>query len=305
MNLVKTTLAIATAAVVSAPSFAADAVSVYGKVNLSLESADVGGSSETGLYNAASRLGFKGGAELADGLKVVYKYEFEVNVTDDKDDTFGKRNQYVGLEGNFGQVLIGRNDTMLKQSQGKVDLFSDLQGDIKKLWEGENRIGETVTYKSPSFSGVTLGATLALANSTTQAGDKGYSLAAMYGDKKLKKTPVYASVAYDSDVANKKGVKYDILRATVQGKVAGVKLGAMYQTQEKDGGSEDSGFMVNAAYTFDAVTAKVQYQELEDKDAISVGADYKLAKPTKLFAYYISTDKDDADYVGIGIEHKF
>ncbi|MGB6135860.1 MAG: porin, partial [Shewanella sp.] len=41
----------------------------------------------------------------------------------------------------------------------------------------------------------------------------------------------------------------------------------------------------------------------------SVGADYKLGKPTKLFAFYTentfdSNDQDDA-YVGIGIEHKF
>lgn len=301
MNLIKTTVALATAAAFCAPALAADAASVYGKVNLSIESADKDGSSELGLSSNASRLGFKGGLDLADGLKVVYKYEFQVNVSDDKADTFGKRNQYIGLEGGFGQVLIGRNDTMLKQSQGKIDLFGDLQGDIKKLgFAGENRLGETVTYKTPSFGDVTFGLTVAMEDSDKQEGENGYSLAAMYGDAKLKKTPVYASVAYDTDVAG-----YDVLRATVQGKVAGFKLGAMYQNQEEAGASDETGFLVNAAYSVAEWTAKVQYQDLEDLNSVSVGADYKLAKPTKLFAYYTSTDKNDADYVGVGIEHKF
>ena len=32
---------------------------------------------------------------------------------------------------------------MMKQSQGKVDLFSDLNADIKVLWKGENRMADT------------------------------------------------------------------------------------------------------------------------------------------------------------------
>ncbi len=301
MNLIKTSMALAIAACCAAPAVAASAVTPYGKVNLSVESADVSGSRELGLTSNASRFGLKGGTDLSDTLQVVYQFEFQVNIDDDDSETLGKRNQFVGLKGGFGQVLLGRNDTLLKQSQGKFDLFNDLQGDIKKLgFKGENRLGETVTYQTPSFNGVKLGATLALEGSSKQAGETGYSLAAMYGDSKLKKSPLYAALAYDSDVAG-----YDIIRATLQGKIADFTLGAMYQSQEAVGGESQNGFAVNAAYQWDTWTAKLQYQELEEANSYSLGADYKLAKPTKLFAFYTATDKNDADYIGIGVEHKF
>lgn len=96
----------------------------------------------------------------------------------------------------------------------------------------------------------------------------------------------------------------------------------MYQQEEKvydvddndevnpfDGDSY-SGYLLSAAYTIDSVVLKAQFQDMEDKgDSWSVGADYKLGKPTKLFAFYTARsyegkDKDD-NFIGLGLEHKF
>ncbi|MEL7307146.1 MAG: porin, partial [Pseudomonadota bacterium] len=87
-----------------------------------------------------------------------YKFEFGVDVSDadskgDNEDNITARNQYVGVKGSFGQVVIGRNDTAMKQSQGKVDLFNDLEADIKNGFKGENRLGNTISYASNDFSG--------------------------------------------------------------------------------------------------------------------------------------------------------
>lgn len=311
MNFVKTSVALAAMAAFAAPAMAAP--TLYGKLNLAVQNADMGDGSVTDIHNAASRLGVKGGAEIADGLKVIYQAEFQVNVADGEKEAaaFGKRNQFIGLEANFGTILMGRNDTMMKQSQGKVDQFGDLAGDLKTLFKGENRIGETMTYLSPSIMDIKFGVTVALQSADKQGDDNGYSLAAMYGDKKLKKSPVYASFAYDSDVAG-----YDIMRATVQGKVAGLVLGGMYQNQEMSDGSatDESGFLFSAAYKLGNWTPKVQYQTL-DKDAstpnaLSLGADYKLGSATKAYAFYTSKDmdtagEDDHTYLGLGLEHKF
>jgi predicted porin len=107
---------------------------------------------------------------------------------------------------------------------------------------------------------------------------------------------------------------YDTTRATVQGKVAGVTLGAIYHTQEKvDGGAEMDGFMVSAKYKIEKVTLKGQYQtaDYDGSDTLSgvtVGADYSLAKSTKLYAFYTSFDMDtgaDEDYLAAGIQYKF
>ncbi|ARD45044.1 porin [Colwellia sp. PAMC 21821] len=292
----------------SLSAFAAD-VEVYGKANLSLQSSDEGEGSFTEVKSNASRIGLKGSHDLGDGLTVLYKAEFQVDLDGDsaKGDSITDRNQYVGLAGSFGEVLLGKNDTMLKQSQGKVDVFSDLNGDIKSLWKGENRMADTLSYKSPKFSDFQVGVTY-IAEDAVDAED-GVSVAVFYGDAKLKKTNLFASVAVDSDVNG-----YDITRATVQGKVSGVVLGAMLQTQEKvDGSDEMDGFMVSAKYKMDKLTFKGQYQAADfkngdDKSGITVGADYSLAKSTKLYTFYTTFDMDsgeDQDYLAAGIEYNF
>ncbi|MFT5814999.1 MAG: putative porin [Psychroserpens sp.] len=292
----------------SLSAFAAD-VDVYGKANISLQSSDEGEGSFTEVKSNASRIGLKGTHDLGEGLSVIYKAEFQVDLDGDsaKGDSITDRNQYVGLAGGFGEVLLGKNDTMLKQSQGKVDLFSDLNGDIKSLWKGENRMADTLSYKSPKFNDFQVGVTY-IAEDAVDAED-GVSVAVFYGDAKLKKSTIFASIAVDAEVNG-----YDITRATLQGNVSGVVLGAMLQTQEKvDGSGEMDGFMVSAKYKMDKITFKGQYQAADfkdgdDKSGITLGADYSLAKSTKLYTFYTTFDMDngeDQDYLAAGIEYKF
>ncbi|WP_372760978.1 porin [Pseudoalteromonas sp.] len=288
-------------------------VDFYGKANVTVQSSDDGEGSFTEIKSNASRLGIKGSESLADGLEAVYKFEFQVDLSDadskgDKDN-ISSRNQYVGLKGAFGQVVVGRNDTALKLSQGKIDLFSDLEGDIKNVFKGENRLGNTVSYASNSYQGFKVLATFVAEDSDDAAAKNGYSMAVTYGDAGLKNSSVYAAIAADSEV---KG--YDIVRASVHTKVADVKLGAMYQTQEKvDGSAEADGYLLSAAYTLASNTFKLQYQAMDfddsdDKTAISAGIDHKLNKNTKLFGFYSNFDMDnqvDQDYLAVGIEYKF
>ena len=141
-------------------------------------------------------------------------------------------------------------------------------------------------------------------------GQDALSVAAFYGDKKLKKSKVFASVAIDSEV---KG--YDTVRATVQGKIAGVTLGLIVQNQEKiETGAEMDGMMVSAKYKVGATTLKGQYQIADHKGGdkntgFTAGVDYKLAKSTKLYAFYttfdIKTDNKDEDYLAAGIQYNF
>ena len=310
MNFVKSSLCVA---LVSGLSFSAFAdVDVYGKANVTVQSSDDGEGSFTEIKSNASRFGLKGSEKITDGLEAVYKFEFQVDVSDadskgDNDDNISARNQYVGLKGAYGQVVVGRNDTALKQSQGKLDLFNDLEGDIKNVFKGENRLGDSITYTSKSYEGFKVLATF-IAEDDVDA-DNGYSMAVTYGDSALKKRAVYASVAADSEVNG-----YDVVRASIQGKVESFKLGAMYQTQEKvDGSAEADGYLLNAAYSMGKNTFKVQYQAMDfddsdDKTAVSVGVDHKFNKNIKVFGFYSSFDMDnnvDQDYVGLGLEYKF
>ncbi|MDX1727420.1 MAG: porin [Pseudoalteromonas tetraodonis] len=287
-------------------------VDIYGKANVTVQSSDDGEGSFTEIKSNASRFGLKGSEKITDGLEAVYKFEFQVDVSDadskgDNDDNISARNQYVGLKGAYGQVVVGRNDTALKQSQGKLDLFNDLEGDIKNVFKGENRLGDSLTYTSKSYEGFKVLATF-IAEDDVDA-DNGYSMAVTYGDSALKKSAVYAAIAADSEVNG-----YDVVRATVQGKIEDFRVGAMYQTQEKvDGSAEADGYLVNAAYLMGSNTFKMQYQTMDfddsdDKSAISVGVDHKLNKNLKIFGFYSSFDMDnnvDQDYLGLGMEYKF
>lgn len=302
----KTLLASALASATLSSAYAAEPLTVYGKLNVTAQSNDEGDDATTTIQSNASRFGVKGAFELSSTLEAFYTVEYEVDTGSAVSENFKARNQFVGLKGGFGAFSVGRNDTLLKISQGGVDQFNDLSGDLKNLFKGENRLAQTATYLTPSLGGFVLGATYAAEGDAAQKGEDGYSLAAMYGDAKLKKSPFYAAVAYDSDV---KG--YDILRASVQGKVAGLVLGGMYQQEEKSvDGDSKAGYLLSAAYQISEVTLKGQFQDMEDKgDSWSLGADYALGKPTKVFAFYstrsLEVETNDDNYIGVGLEHKF
>lgn len=312
MKFTKTTLAAALVAALSAPSFAAD-VKIYGKANVTIQSSDDGSESITEVKSNASRIGLKGGHKLEDGLEIVYTAEFEVHMDDGQSssskgkDTFEQRNVFVGLKGGFGTVLVGKRDTVLKKSQGKIDLFSDLNGDIKNLWQGENRESNSIIYLSPSFNGFSAGLTYVA--SEEDGVDDGVSAALHYGDEKLKKSNFFASVAVDSEVD-----EHDVVRFSASTKLGAATVGAIYHSEEDvTGGGEMDGIMVSAKYPVGKVTLKGQYQTAEydggdDKSGFTLGADYKLSKQAKLFGFYTTFDMDseaDEDYLAVGLEYKF
>lgn len=316
MKLSKSAIALGLLSSFSLSATAADVV-IYGKANVSFQYTDDGDGGFTEVKSNASRIGFKGDHKINDDLKVVYKAEFQVDIDGD-DDNFTARTQYIGLVGSFGETYLGKSDTMLKQSQGKIDLFNDLEADIKVLWAGENRSSDSVTYFTPKFNGFQFGATY-IAEDDGADEENGVSLAAFYGDKNLKKSKIFASIAHDMDVSGKTSAfgtrgLYDTTRVSVQGKVAGAKIGAIYHTQENQTtGVELDGFLVSASYGIKDWTLKGQYQVADmdggqEKSGFSVGADYKLAKPTKVYAFFTTFDNDldaDKDYLAIGLEHKF
>ncbi|MDN3651775.1 porin [Thalassotalea ponticola] len=319
MNLTKTTIAVSLLAAMSAPAMASNDINFYGKANVGLQSSDEGGEKTTEVKSNASRLGVNGELAVNDNLSVVYKAEMQLEMADDSADNIKARNQYVGLKGDFGTVLLGRNDTMLKQSQGKIDLFSDYEGDIKNLWKGENRMGETLTYTTPKFGDFYAGITYVAEGDKDQIsknnGDDGFSAALMYGDAKLKKSQFFASIAIDSDIEG-----YDNMRASAQTKFGALTLGLIVHNQEEvESGNETSGVMVSAAYKINDFTLKGQVQSAEEDFgddveymAYSVGVDYALAKNAKLFAWATSIDNDksltgeeDSTFLSTGIEYKF
>lgn len=321
----KQVLSLAVAAAIVAPSAMAEGPidgKVYGKINVSLDNVDNGSSDQWELNSNASRLGFKGKTKLSDNLNAIYKLEYETFVDDgDKSGkTFTQRNSYVGLSGGFGTVLAGKHDTPLKMAQGKIDLYSDMAGDIKHTFEGENRVSNVVVYQTPSMGGFQVTGAFVPGEGSDLDGDgsgddglvDGISASATYKNDSL-----FLALAVDQDVDAQ-----DAIRLVAQYKVAGLKLGAMVQKNESSVGSskDESGVFVSAAYKLGMATLKGQYGMIEDdadsdeEETLTLGADFKLGKKTKTFVYYTKNTDQDGDVdaveeeettIGVGIEHKF
>ncbi|KKO48257.1 porin [Arsukibacterium sp. MJ3] len=299
----KSTLVLAMA-LAGAATVQADPVTVYGQLNVSAQSSDEGDGRFSELKSNSSRFGLKGDYALDNDLTLVYQLEWGVDMADvGGGDNITSRNQYVGVKGNFGEVRLGRHDTALKDAQGKIDLFSDYEADVKNLWRGEVRANDSVTYYTPTYNN--FGVHLTYIMEDAADAEDAFSASVYYGDENLKNTAYYAAVSMDSDVAG-----FDAMRVQAQGKVAAVKLGAIYHSQENIvSGLEQDGWLLSAAYPMGKTELKAQYQTLEDNDAVSVGVDYKAGKNTTLFAWYSSFNFDitapDRDYLAVGIKHKF
>ncbi|WP_290522499.1 porin [Alcanivorax sp.] len=332
----KNLLAIAVGAAVAMPVVAlADGPTVYGKVNVSLENAEfddgVNPSEDQWELNSnASRLGVKGDFDLdVAGLKAIYQAEFEINVDDgDKSgQTITQRNIYGGLKGGFGTLKVGKFDTPTKKAQGKIDQFNDIGGDIKNILSGENRASNIIQYSTPKLADMlTLNAAFIPAEGDDLDGD-GEAETGLADTLSIslvaEKDMFFGALSHDADmedelVSDETGVSpaIDITRAAVGLKPGNLELGLLYQmAEETEGDGEEDSVVASAAFKIDRVKLKAQYGMTEgdvseeEVTQVSLGADYKLAKASKVYAYGTQLEFDVADteetIFGIGMEHKF
>ena len=124
MTAQKTVLALATGMLLATSAFAqtAPAVTLYGRLDLGLESANDGALTRTMLQNYASRFGIKGDRGVTSDLTGVFQIESAFSPEDGKAQNIAtnsgylaSRNSFVGIKSNsMGTVLVGNYDTPLK-----------------------------------------------------------------------------------------------------------------------------------------------------------------------------------------------
>lgn len=274
----------------------------YAKLNVNAQYSDEGDSKFSEIRSNNSWVGVKGAYEIDSDTSIVYRLEWKVDITGESgSDSLTERPQYVGVRGNFGEVTLGRNFTALWMAQGKIDLYNHYEGDIAKIWKGENRLSDVATYISPSYQGFDVRVTYQAEKSAE--GESATSAGIYYGDASLKKHPIFAAIAHDFDV---KG--YDTTRASVQYKMGKHVIGGMVQQQEPTiGGESQSGALVSYSFNAGNLIYKAQYQTLEDDRTLNLGFDYPLGKQTKFYAWYAQIEKEqnpDNSFIALGFEHK-
>ena len=220
----KKLVSLAVAAALVAPAAAMADATMYGKLHVSIDYQDVktlvgdedkfkgwglnGNNSMVGAPRS-SRFGIKGSEDLGNGLKAIYQVEFGVKLSDNNftqtrgDEQVTMRNSFVGLAGGWGTFLVGRHDTPLKISTGKLDMFADTMADYNgTIGFSDIRADSAIAYISPSFSGFQIAAAVVPGGGGTINGTEnrdsdslaeGWSLAGIY-----KNGPFYGSIAYES-----------------------------------------------------------------------------------------------------------
>ncbi len=192
----KTILKAAIAAALILPTAVMAEATLYGNLHFSLNQADNdidGADNNLKMSSNTSSIGVKGSEDLGDGLKALYKAEWEVDTADnpttdpDQGSSGGSgaltgRDQWVGLKGGMGTIKFGTMTSNYKAMGGKVDPLyrtplegrgflnsqsSDLHGG-KGINRG--RQTDTVQYSSPKMGGIQLVANTTFSGATDVTG---------------------------------------------------------------------------------------------------------------------------------------
>jgi predicted porin len=309
----KIALAAALAAITAAPAFAQSSVTLWGRINTSVESQKTGsGDRVIRVQNNSSRLGFKGTEELGGGLKASFSLEHGVNSDTgvaSGGTTFWNRASWVQLEGAFGGVRLGKwFPGSYFATADYVSMHNhDTGTSADNLYGTRFTTNNKVSYFTPS-SPTGFSAELGVA-AGEGAGPRAFDAAVNYD-----MGPLHAGFGYEK-VGNYKQYAvrglYELGAFTFGGyfqreDIGGFKsrdvgrLAAMYAVGQSEfhlnvGGSKaggDGSFRTGGAKQFTA------------------GYNYNLSKRTKAYGFFTKTDYNgvgvaDFSSLAVGVRHNF
>ena len=174
----KSLLALAVAAALPAVALAQTNIVLNGSVDVSLESvnddANGGNGSDLRVSNgvwSGSRFAISGTEELGGGLKGIFNIEHRLSpdtgtVTDPDRFWFGQ--SWVGLQGGFGAVRLGRQYTPIFRALAPGDVTGySWYNNGAGLAGTPNRFDNDVSWQSPSLGGFTIHAAYAAGEDAT------------------------------------------------------------------------------------------------------------------------------------------
>ena len=285
-------------------AMAQSSVTIYGRVNTSIEHQKLGNAKVTGMFDNASRIGFKGVEDLGGGLKAGFQLEAGFNA-DNGSGASGKgmsfnRQSEVNLSGNWGMLRLG--NFTAESYFATADYVSWINHDTgtsadalyyDPVMFGALGQSNKISYRTPEMGGFWAEAAMQLHENnptyTTQGGNgqnkNGYDLAANYAAGNLGLGAGYSQVGKNKQAALR--VNYAF---------GPVMLGAYYQRNDEKTlnlGTRNN-FRLSAMYTFGASELILsaghasKWSNVADSSATqwTLGYNYNLSKRTKVFAYY-------------------
>lgn len=335
-------------ALVSLPVAASAEVILYGTIRGGVEFTREGTSDTLksernawGVVDYGSYVGFKGSEDLGGNLKAIWQVESNASLNGGS--FVNNRDSFVGLEGGFGTVKVGRVSTPLKQA---LDAQDNWEYDSRVLGLGYyGRFGQrrtSLNYQSPDFGGFDFAFQMApgsnVHNGRTNDGKPVFGLGlgyknsgffARYAVEYARKSTPAAGGLKDSHVHNL-SAGYDANNLYVAGGIQyGKNVSPVGNTDiniasQTENNAKTKEAQISAAYTFGAVTPKVTvaYGRADSNNTAYdggrylqaiVGADYAFSRRTTgLVSVGWLREKANSDAknvnnwgVGTGVVHKF
>ena len=302
----KSLVALAVAAAVPAFAQAQTSIQLTGSVDVAVESLnkEVSSSGKSDLQIndgiwGGSRVGIVGSEDLGNGLKAIFNLEYRARADTGRlanANRFWQGQAWVGLDGGFGTIKLGRQTVPLSYAIEAGDLT-----------------GQSWYYSSDALAGYTSKRDNTISYATPSLG--GFKLYAGYGAGESEATNVAAG-----DVA-KQGDYYSVAGGTKIGPFGAGLVYAQNETKPVTGASaKDKGYFGNLSYQVsDNGTAYLTYRRDEFKRASNnkhsgVGLAYAHGLSKRTFVYGAvgigkaevpGQDNTKPRRVALGIRHFF
>ncbi len=315
----KKLIALAVASLVSVPAFAQSNVTIYGVIDVGVESAkfnDADGNLTKMITsgNTTNRIGFKGTEDLGNGMKANFVLEGQPSPdVGTHAAAFWGRLATVGLSGaSWGSINLGSQYTPWFSARASNDIFYTAGAGSNYNYEaGDTRMSNSIRYDSVNMNGFTVAAMYGM-------GEAGAAYNAQEGTTAATKKqgqsvglwlnyangPLALRYAYDSQIITQ-GPDVDMVRNHVNGsydfKV--VKLVAGWNSAKLDGGATDNRnwYIGGVMPIMGKDLLKAEYTDFNNKTGanrdskmFALGYEHMMSQRTVLYATYSKITNESA-----------
>lgn len=309
-------------------------VTIYGLLDMSVGQFQTSGApkvwkAESGNMST-SYIGFRGTEDLGGGLKAKFAFEHFLRADGGSagrfnGDAFWARSAYVGLQGEFGATVIGRNTTPLFVSTLIFNAFGDSFGFAPSIRHyflgaivGDTAWNNSIAYSSPNFGGASVNLVGNLGEGAAGATGKNLGANALYFAGPFAGTLAWQQVkngvfpipaGFSAQDTLQAGVSYDLGAAKLFGQLGNVKTKAtatVKTTLYQFGASVPlADGKVLASYG----SAKREFGNTSSTNkTLSLGYDYNLSKNTDVYGVYMNdkvTGQSSGSTLAVGIRLRF
>ena len=338
----KKIVALAVAAAFAIPAAASAQVTLFGQVKYEVGLINDGDDINAVHSTLGTRIGIHGSEDLGGGLTGIFRFQGGLGgVNAGMSNTEWKMNEenWVGLRGGFGTVLIGRHDTAIKKTAGnQFRFFVDSQAEPSLAPGAAGQRAEGVHYTTPNIQGFTGYLTLEPVGNkldTYVAVGAAYQAGPFWIGGAVESAPkqpggvvapeddfdVLPSPFISGTVKNDIGPDQTNYQVGVKWNFGPGEIGFLWQARN-DG--DDNIFLVPVRYNVTpniSLRAAVKHvdpddPEVDDYTNFGVGASYNFSRRTEAFAHVWSDDKagqtttnalgaSDDVHFGLGVRHSF